>query len=104
MSFDVRFAVAAEDDLTRLFDFLLERAKTHEDLDHAQGVIDVVRSAILNQLAMTPFGFRKAARSSTRRELVIPCGATGYVALYEIVSSSSVLVLAVRHQREQDYH
>ena len=29
---------------------------------------------------------------------------TGYVALYEIVSTSKVVVLAVRHQREEDYH
>jgi hypothetical protein len=29
---------------------------------------------------------------------------TGYVALWEIVSASEVLVLAVRHQREEDYH
>jgi len=26
------------------------------------------------------------------------------VALYEIVSTSKVVVLAVRHQREEDYH
>lgn len=26
------------------------------------------------------------------------------VALYEIVSASKVVVLAVRHQREEDYH
>jgi hypothetical protein len=31
-------------------------------------------------------------------------GATGYVVLFEIAGPASVLVLAVRHQREQDYH
>ena len=32
-----------------------------------------------------------------------PFGATGYVAFYEIASSELVLVLAVRHQLEEDY-
>lgn len=104
MTFDVRFSVAADDDLNRLFDFLLERAETAEDFDRAQSAIAAVRSALTNQLATTPYSFRKAGKSSTRRELIIPFGATGYVALYEIVGPSSVLILAVRHQREEDYH
>ncbi len=104
MSFDVRFGAAADDDLAQLFDFLLDRAKTLEDLDMAQAAIEAVRSAALSQLAATPYSFRKAGKSPTRRELIIPFGATGYVALYEIASPSSVVVLAVRHQREEDYH
>jgi plasmid stabilization system protein ParE len=104
MRFDVRFTVEAEDDLSRLFEFLLERARSVADLDQAQAAIEAVRSAVLNQLGTTPYSFRKAGPSSTRRELIIPFGATGYVALYEIVDPSSVLVLAVRHQREEDYH
>ena len=104
MSFDVRFSAAAENDLARLFDFLLDRAETFEDLALAQAAIEAVRSAALNQLAATPYSFRKAANSPTRRELIIPFGASGYVALYEIASPSSVVVLALRHQREEDYH
>jgi plasmid stabilization system protein ParE len=105
VSYSVRFAPAAEDDLVRLFDFLLERAETIEDLDRAQEVIATLRQAMFGQLALSPFSFRKAGdgRSSTRRELLVPSGASGYVALYEIVSPSEVLVLAVRHQLEQDY-
>jgi plasmid stabilization system protein ParE len=39
------------------------------------------------------------------RELVISRGRTGYLALYEYDEPSDlVIVLAVRHQREQDYH
>ena len=53
---------------------------------------------------MTPFSFRKASRNPAQRELIIPFGSTGYIALYEIVSTSKVVVLAVRHQREEDYH
>lgn len=104
MSFEVRFSASAEDDLLRLLDFLLERAETAADLELAQAAADAVRAAATHQLAVTPFSFRKADRATTRRELVIPFGATGYVALYEIASPSSVVVLAVRHQREEDYH
>ena len=104
MSFEVRFAAAAEDDLIRLFEFLLERAETTEDLDRAQQAIDAINSAALHHLASTPYSFRKTGKSPTRRELIIPFGATGYVALFEIASASIVLVLSVRHQREEDYH
>ena len=104
MKFDVHFSVAADDDLARLFDFLLNRAETLEDIDLAQAAIEAIRAAALNHLAATPYSFRKSGKSSTRRELIIPFGAAGYVALYEIASQSSVVVLAVRHQREEDYH
>lgn len=104
MTVHLRFSMAAEDDLVRLFDFLLDRAETLEDLDLAQAALEAIRSAALNQLATTPYSFRKAGNSPTRRELIIPFGASGYVALYEIASPSSVMVLAVRHQREEDYH
>jgi plasmid stabilization system protein ParE len=104
VTFDVRFSAEAEEDLERLFDFLLESAKTTEDLDVAQAAVDAIRSVALNQLAVSPFSFRKAGRSPTRRELIIPFGASGYVALYEIASPATVVVLAVRHQREEDYH
>ena len=104
MTFDVRFSMAAEGDLARLFDFLLDRVETLEGLDLAQAALEAVRSAALNQLAATPYSFRKAGNSPTRRELIVPFGASGYVALYEIASPSSVVVLAVRHQREEDYH
>jgi plasmid stabilization system protein ParE len=104
VSFAVRFAAAAEDDLVRLFEFLLERAKTTEDLDRAQSAIDAIRSATQHHLASTPYSFRKTGKSPTRRELIIPFGATGYVALFEIAGAASIVILAVRHQREEDYH
>jgi plasmid stabilization system protein ParE len=104
MTFEIRFAEAADEDLQELFDFLLEQAETVEDLNRAQEAIDAIRSAVFNQLASTPYSFRKTGKSSTRRELIIPFGVTGYVALYEIATPTSVVVLAVRHQREEDYH
>ena len=36
--------------------------------------------------------------------MIILLGRTGYVALYEIVRPSKVVMLAVRHQRDEDYH
>jgi plasmid stabilization system protein ParE len=104
MSFVVELSPAAEADLERLFEFLLDRSETTEDLDRAQAAIDAIRATALHRLAITPFSFRKAAQNPTQRELIIPFGGTGYVALYEIVSTSKVVVLAVRHQREEDYH
>lgn len=104
MSFVVELSPAAEADLERLFDFLLDQADTTEDLDRAQAAIDAIRAAVQNRLAITPFSFRKALQNPAQRELIIPFGGTGYVALYEIVSASKVVVLAVRHQREEDYH
>ncbi len=104
MSFVVELSPTAEADLERLFEFLLDRAETTQDLDRAQAAIDAVRAVAQQQLAMTPFSFRKAAKSPAQRELIIPFGNSGYVALYEIVSASKVVVLAVRHQREEDYH
>jgi plasmid stabilization system protein ParE len=104
MTFVVELSPTAEADLERLFEFLLERAETTEDFDRAQTAIDAVRAVEQQQLAMTPFSFRKAAKSPAQCELIIPFGNTGYVALYEIVSASIVIVLAFRHQREADYH
>ena len=104
MSFVVELSPTAEADLERLFDFLLDRAATSEDLDRAQAAIDSIRATAQHRLAITPFSFRKAAQSPAQRELIIPFGSTGYVALYEIVSMSKIVVLALRHQREEDFH
>lgn len=104
MSFAVELSPTAEADLDRLFEFLLEHAATTEDLDRAQAAIDAIRSAVQHCLATTPFSFRKAAQNPAQRELIIPFGDTGYVALFEVVSVAKVVVLAVRHQREEDYH
>ena len=104
MSFAVELSPTAEADLERLFEFLLDQAETNEELDRAQAAIEAIRAAARHRLAITPYSFRKAAQNPTQRELIIPFGGTGYVALYEIVSTSKVVVLAVRHQREEDYH
>ncbi len=104
MSFTVEMAPTAEADLERLFDFLIDRAETSEELDRAQAAIDAIRTTAQHQLAITPYSFRKAAHNPAQRELIIPFERTGYVVLHEIVSTSTVVMLAVRHQLEEDYH
>lgn len=105
MTFQVRLTRAAEADLERLFDFLLERelARDGGDLDLPAQAIAALRSGIAT-LRTSPFTCRKAGPSPFLRELIVPFGRTGYVALFEIDGEASVTVLAVRHQREDDYH
>ena len=83
---------------------MLLRATTADEFERAQETIDELRLAIEIQLARAPFNCRKAGSDPLRRALVVPVGATGYVALYDIRPLSQVLVLAVRHQLEGDYH
>jgi len=103
-SFEVRYSDSARDDLLRLSDLLLERARTAEDLDAAQAAIDAIQDAVERNLSRSPFVYRKAADSPFLRELMISFGGTGYVALYEIEDACHVMILAVRHQLEDDYH
>jgi hypothetical protein len=54
---------------------------------------------------LSPFSCRKAAADNPFiRELIIPFGASGYVALFEIEDGQTVTVLALRHQLEDDYY
>ena len=101
MSYRIRFTLAAEDDLLRLFDFLLE-----QDLAVAARAETSIYKAI-ELLEVFPFSCRKVddeGSGSFLRELLIPFGRTGYVALFEIEGEQSVTILSVRHQREEDYH
>ena len=96
--FKVRFTPEAEDDLLRLFDFLVERDPTA-----AEHALDAIRRAV-ELLRFSPFSCRKALPDNPFvRELIIPFGSAGYVALFEIESKRVVNVIAVRHQREDDY-
>lgn len=105
MSFKVTFSEAAAQDLEELFDFALQR-----ELDSDTGDLDVPARALqaikdgIAFLEASPFACRKAGNSPFLRELVIPFGRTGYVALFEIVDQETVVIGAVRHQREDDYH
>jgi plasmid stabilization system protein ParE len=104
LSFAVRLTREAEEDLLRLFEFVLERElERGGDLELAQRAQDAIEEGLAT-LARSPFTCRKVADSSFLRELVIPFGHTGYVALFEIADSENVVVGALRHQREDDFH
>lgn len=98
MSYQIRFTKAARDDLKRLYSFLVD-----EDVHAAINALEAINKAI-ELLKTFPFTCRKAKVDSPfLRELVISFGANGYVALFEIEENNIVTILAVRHQREDDY-
>lgn len=105
MAYTVQFSASAAADLERLFDFLLQR-----ELESAAGDLDVPARALkaihdgIGFLGASPFACRKAGDSPFIRELVIRFGSAGYVALFEIVDDGTVIIGAIRHQREDDYH
>ena len=98
MTFRVRYTRAARDDLRRLYEHLLDR-----DVKAARRARTTIAKGV-ELLKEFPFTCRKASADSPfLRELVIPFGSTGYVMLFEIQDASTVTILAVRHQREDDY-
>ena len=102
MKFKVRFTEEALADLERLYEFALTR--DDGDWTSAERALAAIRND-LGLLETSPFSCRKATPDNTfLRELIIAFGASGYVALFEIDDGKTVTVLAVRHQREDDYH
>lgn len=99
MNYKVRYTEAAREDLKRLFSFLAE-----QDLQAAQSARQIIGESV-KLLQKFPFTCRKAVPENTfLRELLIPFGSAGYIALFEIDDDKTVTILAVRHQREEDYH
>jgi plasmid stabilization system protein ParE len=94
-----RWLLAAEAaaDLERLTEFLLASAP-----EAALETVDIVLDG-LNILATHPLVGRPMP--NCLRELVISRGRSGYLALYRYDAQADlILVLAIRHQRENDYH
>ena len=90
-------APEAADDLERLADFLLEA-----DAECAVETIDLILDA-LTVLERHPRMGRPLPQGL--RELVISRGHSGYLALYSYDEGADIaLILAVRHQREQDHY
>ena len=102
MSYRVRFTEAAEADLLRLYEFILNKEQT--DWSLASRALEAIKNGI-RSLELSPYSYRKASPGNPfLRELIIPFGASGYVALFEIEDEQTVTILAVRHQLEEDYH
>lgn len=99
MSFRVRYTEGARDDLQRLYGALLEY-----DLDAAERALEAIEKAVA-LLQQFPFSCRKAEEGNPfLRELIVGFGRAGYVLLFEIANASDIHILAVRHQREEDFH
>ena len=103
MSYSVRLTREVLEDLERLEEFLVELASKHGDYDLPVRAVEAIRRE-LRIIETNPYTCRKAGSNPLERELVIPFGGSGYVALFEIISEHEIAVSAIRHQREDDYH
>ena len=105
MSFRGRLTRDALADLESWFDFIIERelGRPGGDLELAEQALAAISAGIAT-LRSSPFTCRKAGQSPFLRELIIAFGSSGSVVLFEIASTTDVLVSAVRHQLEEDYH
>jgi len=99
----VRLTREALEDLQRLEAFLLEVALQYGDWELPDRALLAIRREF-RILESNPFTCRIAFDDRLERELVIPFGASGYVALFHIISEREIVVSAIRHQREDDYH
>lgn len=98
MSYRVRYTSSAKEDLLRLYDFLVKK-----DREAARRALVTIKKG-MDVLQDFPFTCRKASPECPfLREIVISFGDGGYVALFEIEDELTATILAVRHQREEDY-
>lgn len=99
MNWRLRYAPAARDDIKRLYGFLLE----HDTGAARRALESIIKGTAL--LRQFPFTCRKVDPDNPLlRELLVSFGNSGYVLQYEINDGQTVTILAVRHQREDDYH
>jgi plasmid stabilization system protein ParE len=94
----VRLSERARSDISRLHAFLLEK-----DSNTAKRAVLAIREAFLPLKQPHMIG-RPVEDYGDLRELVIDFGATGYLALYRFEPFLDVVtILAIKHQREDDY-
>ncbi|MEI1252710.1 type II toxin-antitoxin system RelE/ParE family toxin [Rhizobium aouanii] len=99
MTFELKYTQTFYGDLDRLADFLIEH-----DPDLAERAINAIQKALMILQDFPLMARRASADDPLLRELVVPFGSAGYVILFKVMNETSVIVLAVRHQREEDYH
>ena len=94
MSHVVVWTQQAVEDVQRIYQFLATK-----NIEAAKAAIAaILRKAEL--LDSQPNAGRPAYDlEPEHRELIMPCGASGYVMLYEVIGKD-IVVLAVRHQKE----
>jgi len=99
LSYRLRVSAAVQEDLQRLFEFLADN-----DMAAASRARNALEKAY-EFAEMMPFACRKAdAANPFLRELLIPFGSAGFVALFEVEDDKTISILAIRHQREEDFH
>lgn len=98
MTHGVRYTAQAKHDLRRLYGYLIQ-----QDPHLARKARDTIGRGI-DLLKDFPFACRKASPTNPfLRELVISFGSSGYVVLFDIEDADTVTILAVRHQRQDDF-
>ncbi|AKR43095.1 type II toxin-antitoxin system RelE/ParE family toxin [Methylophilus sp. TWE2] len=98
MSYRVRLTKEAREDLKRLYAFLLSK-----DRAAAEKALKGIHQAI-EAVTLFPYTCRKALDDNAfLRELVMSFGDYGYVALFEIEAPDIITIIAVRHQRADDF-
>jgi len=99
VSYQVRYTKTAKGDIVRLYGLLVK-----QDPELARRALDKIEKG-LTFLQDFPFTCRKATpEDPLLREMIISFGAKGYVVLFEIENNNTVTILALRHQREEDYY
>jgi plasmid stabilization system protein ParE len=101
--YSVILTAEAEEDLRRIEEFLIELARKHGDYNLPERAMNAITDE-MRILKTNPYTCRKAGEYTFERELIIPFGGSGFVALFEVISENEVAVMAVRHQTEEDYH
>jgi len=99
MTFELKYTQTFYEDLDRLCDFLIER-----NPDVAECAISAIRKALMILEDFPLMARRASAADPLLRELVVPFDSAGYVILFKVMNEATVIVLAIRHQREEDYH
>ena len=103
-----RTAIAKGIEFLRTFPFSCRKASPEYPLLR-ELIISVKSNARSDSFASSPACRRGLRRGNehdkfqSRDLLVMFVGANGYVALFEIEDSQTVTVLAIRHQREEDF-
>ena len=98
MSRKVRYNAKARADLNRLYDFLLDR-----DVTAAERALNAIVSGVAGLVDFPNTGRKIEHDGQQLRELPIAFGRAGYLALYQLADNGDVQILAIRHQREDDY-
>lgn len=97
MPYLVRWSENALEGLQRVYVFLAEKNE-----DAAVAAFKTIRQAALLLENFPESGRPADDLEPEHRELLIPFGGSGYVALYEM-RENGILILALKHQKESGY-